>query len=846
MMEISDAEYALVDMLLKHDLDVFASTLNLIDENVEPISDNFAVKLINLAERISRSTVETDHRNTCLLICALLWEHRQDHWLALSSSLIQILNKIGLSPSAQMVDADYDDHAQTHSPLGSLISELAVNKNIVEHEVKVGGGKTIILSSFQKQMWDLMSGGFPRIGVSAPTSAGKSFVLTAKIIDICQDETSDIFFIVPTITLINQVTKDLRVFSKKHGLEGIRVLQSYEPSVKDRGISSVYVMTQERALSALRANDFTEGALDILIVDEVQNIERISNEGDERSKDLYNLIHILENDIKPKLAVISGPRLKNIDGVASNLFNTEAISLKADLPPVINLTYSFAKNGKTISLNQYYSENDYPQSISISPEKVSNDLFGKVRYDDKIYKHISEILKFLPDKSGTLIFSPTKNQARKTAMNIASDDLINDKLSSLANYIGETVHRNYTLKRCVNSGVAYHHSGVPPHIRNAVEKAFSEKVLGVITCTTTLMQGVNLPAKNLIARNPYLSGNRSGPELTPYEFANLRGRAGRLLKDFVGRAIILDEKAFDDSQIELFDYPEKDVGTGYSKKYSENKSELLVALEGNLPVSSDFDEFGDLLSHVRTTLLRYGKNAKSRLLKAGIDIPDEILIQARTDLQKLEVGKAICLQFPHWDPLVLNALFVASRTRNLKPPSTAFDYDFINSLQNILLFIEEFAPTYLKRYLDGLDNDRYMYKLLKAANSWSREKPLKEVISWKDEMDEDEIEGMLKMILTEVMFSLPKALAPVIAMNDPNSSLLSVMESGIYSPLTRKLTEMGLPREIAIRAGRIMSESLSSKEEIESLTEIDLRNTVEVISSSFGYWERFQLEDILI
>ncbi|MFK4753767.1 DEAD/DEAH box helicase [Oceanobacter antarcticus] len=836
----------LVDNLLKYDLNVFASTLRLIDDEIQPIPDNLAVRLVNLAEKISRKTVETDHRNTCLLICALLWEHRQDHWLALSSSLIRILNKIGLSPSAQMVDVGYDGDTQIHSPLGSLISELTVNKNIIEHEVTIGEGQTIILSSFQKRMWDLMSGEFPRIGVSAPTSAGKSFVLIAKIIDICYASPSDIFFIVPTITLINQVTKGLRVFSKKHGLEGIRVLQSYEPSVKDREISSVYVMTQERALSALKANDFTEGALDILIVDEVQNIERVSSEGDERSKDLYNLIHILENDIKPKMAVISGPRVKNIDGVASSLFNTDAISLKADLPPVINLTYSFAKNGKSISLNQYYSENDYPQSISISPDKVSKDLFGKVRYDKKIYDHISEILKFLPEKSGTLIFSPTKNQARKTAMNILCNSHVDNKLNSLASYIGETVHENYSLKRCVKSGVAYHHSGVPPHIRNAVEKAFSDKILGVITCTTTLMQGVNLPAKNLIARNPYLSGNRSGPELTPYEFANLRGRAGRLLKDFVGRAIILDEKAFDDSQIELFDYPEKDVGTGYSKKYNENKTELLVALEDNLPVSTDFDQFGDLLSHVRTTLLRYGRNAKARLLKAGIDIPDEILNQARIDLQKLDVDKAICLQFPHWDPLVLNSMYVASRTRNLRPPKTPFDQNFLSSLQNILYFIEEFAPTYMKRYLDGVGNDRYLYKLLKAANSWSRESPLKDVISWKDNMDEDEIEDMLKMILTEVMYSLPKALAPVIAMSDPNSSLLSVMESGIHSPLTRKLTEMGLPREIAIRAGTIMSDSLPGGEEIESLTEVDLRNAVEIISSSFGDWERFQLEDILI
>ncbi|MCG8316264.1 MAG: DEAD/DEAH box helicase [Pseudomonadales bacterium] len=800
-MEVTDEEYELVDALLEYDLNVFASSLELIDVEIDPISDSFAVRLVNLAERISRNSEEISHKNTCLLICALLWEHRHEHWLALSSSLVKILNKIGLSPSSQMVDSGFSD--QTHSPLGSYISELSVNKQILEHEVLVGANTPIVLSQFQKRMWDLLSGDFPRVGISAPTSAGKSFVLTAKIVDICSRKPSDVFFIVPTITLINQVTKDLRVFSKKIGLEEIRVLQSYEPSIKERGISSVYVMTQERALSALKTNELSEGSLDVLIIDEVQNIERVSNESDERSKDLYNLIHLLENDIKPRLAVISGPRVKNIEGVGISLFNSEPVSLKAELPPVINLTYSFSRSGDSIFLNQYYSENDYPQTMQISSEKVSSDLFGKVRYDDKIYKHISQILDFLPENSGTLIFSPTKNQARNTAINIINQEKDGHKLLSLARYAGDTVHENYSLVRCIKSGVAYHHSGVPPHIRNAVERAFSEKVIEVITCTTTLMQGVNLPAKNLIARNPYLSGKRNGPELTPYEFANLRGRAGRLLKDFVGRAIILDEKAFDDSQIELFDYPEKDVGIGYSKKYNENKNEIITSLTAHAPVTAEIEHIGDLLSHVRTALLRYGRNAKSRLIKAGIDIPDEILNQTRDELKSLEVDKAICLQFPHWDPLVLNSMYVASRERNINPPKTAFDQNFLASIQEILSFIDEYAPSYLKRYLDGVSNDRYMYKLLKAANSWARESPLKEVISWKQVMNEDEIEDMLKLILTEVMYSLPKALAPVVAMSAPNSSLLSVMESGIHSALTRKLTEMGLPREIAIRVKKI-------------------------------------------
>lgn len=54
------------------------------------------------------------------------------------------------------------------------------------------------------------------------------------------------------------------------------------------------------------------------------------------------------------------------------------------------------------------------------------------------------------------------------------------------------------------------------------------------------MQGVNLPAKNIIIRNPnlFVRKGESSAKLSPYEFANLRGRAGRLLTDFVGRTIV--------------------------------------------------------------------------------------------------------------------------------------------------------------------------------------------------------------------------------------------------------------------------------------------------------------------
>ena len=53
--------------------------------------------------------------------------------------------------------------------------------------------------------------------------------------------------------------------------------------------------------------------------------------------------------------------------------------------------------------------------------------------------------------------------------------------------------------------------------------------------------------------------------------ANLRGRAGRLLKDFIGRTYVLDESAFADAdgydQLELFEDVTKELPSGYGERY---------------------------------------------------------------------------------------------------------------------------------------------------------------------------------------------------------------------------------------------------------------------------------------
>lgn len=505
--------------------DYFEDLLGLVEKGVaesflripvtSPISHQEKRDLLRFADILSHSS-DPENRNISYRVVAQLTEFEGiDQELAIYAEAILV--KLGNFPGLAFLRSKYTEPVflPVERELDKLTKKLTQGTS--------SGNLTFTDSQFrireQLKKHDYFS-------FSGPTSIGKSFIIkdfirvlasSAELHDSC------IVVLVPTRALITQVVSDLR-----HEIDdpsvNIVAFPASSPYLKNRFQSTVYVFTPERLLSFI-SKDIAP--IKCLVVDEAQKVTSVN---DERSSLYYHAIYETIRKYATRL-IFASPNIPNPE-IFLDIFEREqrgAISVV----------------DRTVSQNRYFIDQVDDQvtyyGTQLSEGASAESTLGG--FDSKVSQH--EIIRTLGSGVSNLVYCNSASETVKQALEFASAAQflpMTEDLQDLVDFVSEFVHDDYYLIDCLKKGVAFHHGRMPQQVRDRVEQMFSspESRLRYVFCTSTLLEGVNLPAKNIFVLTE-LHGRSSFDLL---DFENLIGRAGRLTREFSGNVICIrsDEK----------------------------------------------------------------------------------------------------------------------------------------------------------------------------------------------------------------------------------------------------------------------------------------------------------------
>lgn len=189
------------------------------------------------------------------------------------------------------------------------------------------------------------------------------------------------------------------------------------------------------------------------------------------------------------------------------------------------------------------------------------------------------------------------------------------------------------LARCVEKGVAFHHSGLVNRQRNLVEEAFRDGRLKIICATTTLGYGVNLPAHTVLVRDTSRYDGAFGRQkISVNEVLQLFGRAGRPRYDKTGRALLISKSEAEREMLH--------------KRYIDAEPEAITSKLGVLPVlrthilafiASEFLTREDsILSFMKETFYGYQYSDEESIHRIITEILEELTVW---DFIRLKSGK---------------------------------------------------------------------------------------------------------------------------------------------------------------------------------------------------------------
>ncbi|WP_423409013.1 DEAD/DEAH box helicase [Heyndrickxia sp. MSNUG] len=638
------------------------------------------------------------------------------------NSAVYILEKmtnhptVNLAISRNKVEADYKDSIPTEFNLDSM-------KRLMKYSIYDPNNETIVpINKFQ---YDVLEESEKNdwVSISAPTSVGKSFILLQLIKIFLEGNTEGtIIYIVPTRALIQQVEQDIRKMLIENKLTGVFVTTVPLPGTENNDYPKrIFIFTQERLQWLLtEEKDLT---VNMLIVDEAQKI------GDgSRGVLLQQVIEDVGRKNPKGKVIFSSPMTANPEA----LLETGYHQIKKETVEREFVTV----NQNLIWVDQVFRKpKEWQMSLCVEDQLVP---IGKFFLEDKPTNDIERLALVshaLSDPmGGNLIYSNLPSSAEKCAEKLwelqgEENESTHPEIRELIKLIQDVIDPDYTLSHVLTRKIGYHYGNMPLIIKNEIERLFSEGIIEFLVCTSTLIEGMNLPARSIFVRGPQKG---RGTPMSEMDFWNLAGRAGRQGKEFQGNVICIDT-----NKEEIWNYEPPKT----RKKYRITKTidllisdtdELVKYIKEGTPRETSLKKpeleygFSYLVGeHIRNP---FGLLSSPALQKYEEETIEELQFAVAKALKDVEVPNEIILKHPGVSPVAQQKLldffnhnFFAIEMYLPVHPSSP------DALDQYIKIVEKIQDTFSGEH----PGKNYHYTLL--ILEWMRGYPLSRIIrrNWK-------------------------------------------------------------------------------------------------------------------
>ncbi|XP_054468331.1 helicase POLQ-like isoform X2 [Anoplopoma fimbria] len=420
---------------------------------------------------------------------------------------------------------------------------------------------------------------------SLPTSGGKTLVAEILVLRELLCRRKDCLFILPYISLVQEKVRGLASL----GLELDFMVEEYAgskgrfPPVKRRTNRSVYVATIEKAHSLV--NSLIENGriddLGLVVVDELHML----GDGSRGA--------IIEMTLAKVLYMTKSTQIIGMSATLGNIKDLQTF-LRAE-----NYTNDF----RPVQLKEYVKLND--TIYEVDPKEEECFKFSRLlnfKYSSSMKKmdpdHIIALVTEVIPTHSCLIFCPTKKNCENVVGMICKylkEEFLQLRREEKALLLRELRSSGNgsvcpVLRRTVPYGLAYHHSGLTSEERKLVEEAYSNGVLCLLTCTSTLAAGINLPARRVILRSPYVAADF----LKRSQYKQMVGRAGRAGIDSVGESVLILQDKDRNTAKTLVCAPMENCYSNLLHDEGKGLLSLILSLIG-LKVTSSVDQVTDFL-----------------------------------------------------------------------------------------------------------------------------------------------------------------------------------------------------------------------------------------------------------